>query len=180
MEVSTMFHYPGNASVSDTYNSGDDSLSFYTTSWTTSSCSDTLCLSLEHQTPLMVDFCMNSSNLQTHSQINPPPRVKRRRRVVTGESYRQRSCSGATKATPLSPSVLRKRRLAANARERRRMNGLNEAFDRLREVVPSLDAEHRLSKFETLQMAQTYIAALRDLLERGVDETTYSLLHAGS
>lgn len=67
---------------------------------------------------------------------------------------------------PPSPSVLRRRRLAANARERRRMNGLNEAFDRLRQVIPSLDADHKLSKFETLQMAQTYISALRDLLQR--------------
>lgn len=65
---------------------------------------------------------------------------------------------------PPSPSIMKKRRLAANARERRRMNGLNEAFDRLRQVIPSLDAEHKLSKFETLQMAQTYISALRDLL----------------
>lgn len=64
-----------------------------------------------------------------------------------------------------SPSVMKKRRLAANARERRRMNGLNEAFDRLRQVIPSLDADHKLSKFETLQMAQTYISALRELLE---------------
>ncbi|XP_052121092.1 transcription factor Atoh1-like [Frankliniella occidentalis] len=62
------------------------------------------------------------------------------------------------------PAVVRKRRLAANARERRRMNGLNTAFDRLRGVIPSLGADHRLSKFETLQMAQTYIAALCDLL----------------
>ncbi|XP_012276282.1 neurogenic differentiation factor 6-B-like [Orussus abietinus] len=67
---------------------------------------------------------------------------------------------------PPSPSVLKRRRLAANARERRRMSGLNDAFDKLREVVPSLDADHKLSKFETLQMAQTYIAALCDLLER--------------
>lgn len=66
---------------------------------------------------------------------------------------------------PPSPTVMKKRRLAANARERRRMNGLNEAFDRLRQVIPNLDAEHKLSKFETLQMAQTYIVALRDLLE---------------
>lgn len=64
-----------------------------------------------------------------------------------------------------SPSVMKKRRLAANARERRRMNGLNEAFDRLRQVIPSLDADQKLSKFETLQMAQTYISALRELLE---------------
>ncbi|XP_017881834.1 heart- and neural crest derivatives-expressed protein 1-like [Ceratina calcarata] len=67
---------------------------------------------------------------------------------------------------PPSPSVLKRRRLAANARERRRMNGLNDAFDKLREVVPSLGADHKLSKFETLQMAQTYIAALCDLLQR--------------
>ncbi|CAH1404773.1 unnamed protein product [Nezara viridula] len=65
-----------------------------------------------------------------------------------------------------SPTVLRRRRLAANARERRRMNGLNEAFDRLREVIPSIGQDHKLSKFETLQMAQSYIAALSELLER--------------
>lgn len=71
----------------------------------------------------------------------------------------------ASDRTP-PPAVLKKRRLAANARERRRMNGLNEAFDRLREVIPSLGADHKLSKFETLQMAQSYIHALCDLLER--------------
>ncbi|KAK9877173.1 hypothetical protein WA026_016921 [Henosepilachna vigintioctopunctata] len=62
--------------------------------------------------------------------------------------------------------VMKKRRLAANARERRRMNSLNDAFDRLRDVVPSLGNDRKLSKFETLQMAQTYIAALHELLER--------------
>lgn len=46
------------------------------------------------------------------------------------------------------------------------MNGLNDAFDKLREVVPSLGTDHKLSKFETLQMAQSYIAALCDLLQR--------------
>ena len=62
--------------------------------------------------------------------------------------------------------MLRKRRVAANARERRRMNGLNDAFERLREVIPSLGSDHKLSKFETLQMAQTYIGALANLLNR--------------
>ncbi len=58
------------------------------------------------------------------------------------------------------------RRVAANARERRRMNGLNDAFERLREVVPNLGSDHNLSKFETLQMAQTYIGALSNLLKQ--------------
>lgn len=65
------------------------------------------------------------------------------------------------------PETMRKRRIAANARERRRMNSLNDAFDRLREVVPSLGNDRKLSKFETLQMAQTYINALNELLSRG-------------
>ena len=61
----------------------------------------------------------------------------------------------------------RRRRLAANARERRRMLGLNVAFDRLRSVIPNLDSDKKLSKSETLQMAQIYIATLSELLEDG-------------
>ena len=62
------------------------------------------------------------------------------------------------------PIVLKKRRLAANARERKRMHSLNTAFDKLREVVPSLGGDSKLSKYETLQMAQHYIMALNELL----------------
>lgn len=65
---------------------------------------------------------------------------------------------------PVPVPVLRKRRIAANARERRRMHSLNSAFDRLREVVPSIGDDRKLSKFETLQMAQSYIMALNDML----------------
>ncbi|KAG5675276.1 hypothetical protein PVAND_005190 [Polypedilum vanderplanki] len=82
----------------------------------------------------------------------------------------------AESSSPPSPTVLKKRRLAANARERRRMSGLNSAFDRLREVVPKLDADYKLSKFETLQMAQTYIIAMCELLEKGTVESSFSLM----
>uniref|UniRef100_A0A8C6NI08 BHLH domain-containing protein n=1 Tax=Nothobranchius furzeri TaxID=105023 RepID=A0A8C6NI08_NOTFU len=58
----------------------------------------------------------------------------------------------------------RHRRVAANARERRRMHGLNKAFDELRSVIPSLENEKKLSKYDTLQMAQIYITELSDLL----------------
>lgn len=71
---------------------------------------------------------------------------------------------------PISPTVARKRRLAANARERRRMNGLNEAFDRLRDAIPtSIEDDHKLSKYETLQMAQSYISSLCNLLSQARD-----------
>uniref|UniRef100_A0A8C9AQV8 Atonal bHLH transcription factor 1 n=1 Tax=Prolemur simus TaxID=1328070 RepID=A0A8C9AQV8_PROSS len=61
--------------------------------------------------------------------------------------------------------VQKQRRLAANARERRRMHGLNRAFDQLRDVIPSFNNDKKLSKYETLQMAQIYINALSELLQ---------------
>lgn len=76
--------------------------------------------------------------------------------------HRKDDCSAAAAA-----ASRRRKRLAANARERRRMNGLNEAFDRLRGVVPAADDDRKLSKYETLQMARTYIVALHEMLGRG-------------
>lgn len=66
----------------------------------------------------------------------------------------------------ISPMVWKKRRLAANARERKRMEHLNEAFDRLRQYLPKLENDQKLSKHETLQMAQTYITELDQLLKK--------------
>ncbi|XP_051945443.1 transcription factor atoh7-like [Xyrauchen texanus] len=57
-----------------------------------------------------------------------------------------------------------RRRMAANARERKRMQGLNTAFDHLREVVPQWGQDQKLSKYETLQMALSYIMALNQIL----------------
>lgn len=88
----------------------------------------------------------------------------------------RQSAGSSSNFVSVNVTVLKKRRIAANARERRRMNGLNDAFNKLREVVPSLGDDHRLSKYETLQMAQTYISALCELLERGTDETTYTII----
>lgn len=79
---------------------------------------------------------------------------------------RKNSSTASSNNSQAGLEVMKKRRLAANARERRRMNSLNDAFDRLRDVVPSLGNDRKLSKFETLQMAQTYIAALHELLQR--------------
>lgn len=86
------------------------------------------------------------------------------------------STESSSNFVSVNVTVQKKRRIAANARERRRMNGLNDAFNKLREVVPSLGDDHRLSKYETLQMAQTYISALCELLERGTDETMYTII----
>lgn len=83
------------------------------------------------------------------------------------ESYQSESPEPASRPkSRVTPLILRKRRLAANARERRRMKNLNQAFDRLRTFLPQLGQDRQLSKYETLQMAQTYIMALYDLLDQ--------------
>ncbi|KRZ16607.1 Neurogenic differentiation factor 1 [Trichinella zimbabwensis] len=83
------------------------------------------------------------------------------------------------------------RRSKANARERSRMHGLNNALDTLRAVVP-LSAHHqKLSKIETLRLARNYISALTRILHsnkqpsnlefayilsRGLSQTTTNLI----
>ncbi|XP_029377624.1 transcription factor atoh7 [Echeneis naucrates] len=87
------------------------------------------------------------------------------------KSRRPSSCtdSGSESSEPDSKSpekfeTATRRRMAANARERKRMQGLNTAFDRLRKVVPQWGQDKKLSKYETLQMALSYIMALNRIL----------------
>lgn len=90
---------------------------------------------------------------------------------VTIMKSRRQSCtdSGSESSEPESKTLEKyetatKRRMAANARERKRMQGLNTAFDRLRKVVPQWGQDKKLSKYETLQMALSYIMALNRIL----------------
>lgn len=75
-----------------------------------------------------------------------------------------------------APDVMKKRRLAANARERRRMNNLNDAYEKLRDVLPNFGPDKKLSKFETLQMAQTYMNELKEILKMWPIPATHQLI----
>ena len=61
-------------------------------------------------------------------------------------------------------AVLQQRRLAANARERKRANKINFAFNRLRKVLPGFE-DREISKYEAIQLAQDYIKQLVEALE---------------
>ena len=52
--------------------------------------------------------------------------------------------------------IRQKRRSAANARERKRMTNLNDAFEKLRGILPNHHRDRPLSKMEALQLAQNY------------------------
>lgn len=64
----------------------------------------------------------------------------------------------------LPVEIRQKRRLAANARERKRMTSLNQAFEKLREILPNQHRDRPLSKMEALQLAQSYIKELAQSL----------------
>ena len=74
-------------------------------------------------------------------------------------SYHEQSGTSASVACKS-----RHKRLTANERERRRMHGLNVAFDNLRSVLPPLGSHKQYSKFETLRVAVSYIATLSEIL----------------
>lgn len=99
--------------------------------------------------------CWREERAQGRASCDPCALVQLR---LSGLAYPDEDQSAIARAR-------RRRRLAANARERRRMLGLNVAFDRLRSVIPNVESDRKLSKSETLQMAQIYISTLSELLE---------------
>ncbi|KAF8373838.1 ngn-1 [Pristionchus pacificus] len=77
-----------------------------------------------------------------------------------------------------SPSTIerakRQRRDKANARERRRMNSLNDALEHLRSALPQPGEEPKMTKIETLRFAQQYIRYLTGALCQDDPQSTVS------
>ncbi|XP_072506353.1 pancreas transcription factor 1 subunit alpha [Notamacropus eugenii] len=84
-----------------------------------------------------------------------------------------------------SEAELQQLRQAANVRERRRMQSINDAFEGLRSHIPTLPYEKRLSKVDTLRLAIGYINFLSELVQsdlplRGGGSGGYVRAGAGS
>lgn len=58
-----------------------------------------------------------------------------------------------------------KRRVTANRKERRRTASINNAFSDLRDCIPNVPPDTKLSKIKTLRLATSYIAYLMELLD---------------
>uniref|UniRef100_A0A2K5UU38 Pancreas transcription factor 1 subunit alpha n=1 Tax=Macaca fascicularis TaxID=9541 RepID=A0A2K5UU38_MACFA len=93
--------------------------------------------------------------------------------AVLSPGARLRGLSGAAAAAARrrrrvrSEAELQQLRQAANVRERRRMQSINDAFEGLRSHIPTLPYEKRLSKVDTLRLAIGYINFLSELVLRG-------------
>ncbi|KAJ9592716.1 hypothetical protein L9F63_015633, partial [Diploptera punctata] len=88
----------------------------------------------------------NSSSSISSQYLSVPSTGSRRRKPV------------------LSAKERNLRRLESNERERMRMHSLNDAFQSLREVIPHVKKERRLSKIETLTLAKNYVMALTNVI----------------
>lgn len=76
-----------------------------------------------------------------------------------------------TTTAPAAVRVVRvvKRRNTANKKERRRTMSINNAFSELRDCIPNVPADTKLSKIKTLRLATSYISYLMAVLEAGPD-----------
>lgn len=61
---------------------------------------------------------------------------------------------------------LGRRKGSGPKKERRRTESINSAFAELRECIPNVPADTKLSKIKTLRLATSYIAYLMDLLAK--------------
>nr|XP_057938185.1 neurogenic differentiation factor 1 [Doryrhamphus excisus] len=84
-----------------------------------------------------------------------------------GENKPKRRGPKKKKMTKARLQRFKIRRMKANARERNRMHGLNDALESLRKVVPCYSKTQKLSKIETLRLAKNYIWALSEILRSG-------------
>ena len=86
---------------------------------------------------------------------NSEESVEKRARATKKASRRRKSVSARERNL---------RRLESNERERQRMHSLNDAFQDLREVIPHVNLDRKLSKIETLTLAKNYIKALTNVI----------------
>lgn len=91
---------------------------------------------------------------------------------------RPRVAGGGGGKKPLPPKgsaaeCKQSQRNAANARERARMRVLSKAFSRLKTSLPWVPPDTKLSKLDTLRLASSYIAHLRQLLQEDRYENGY-------
>jgi len=99
---------------------------------------------------------------------------KRSNSGSSGSSDSAGSCSSRPKRRrlPVSTEEMMLQRNQANVRERERTRSLNDAFSKLREIVPTLPSD-KLSKIQTLKLASKYIDFLNNVLEDG--DTSFDL-----
>ncbi|KAF7638812.1 hypothetical protein Mgra_00001620 [Meloidogyne graminicola] len=109
----------------------------------------------------LIESSLNENNLLKNKENNLNNQSNKTIKQLKRINIRREGVNNNRRYKTPSPQLLRLQYFAANARERRRMNHLNKAFEQLRKVLPTnIEEGRRLSKFETLLCAQEYIIVL--------------------
>ncbi|KAI8512364.1 uncharacterized protein LOC144922289 [Branchiostoma floridae x Branchiostoma belcheri] len=124
--------------------------------------------------PLLDNFSSHSDEEDGDDISGLPPRGSVSSPSISSTDEAQpkekKARGGAKKTSPrrrraaLSARERNLRRLESNERERQRMHSINDAFQGLRDVIPHVNADRKLSKIETLTLAQNYIVALTGIV----------------
>ncbi|KAG8570644.1 hypothetical protein GDO81_011364 [Engystomops pustulosus] len=91
----------------------------------------------------------------------------------TSTGKKKRESPDKKQAPRSSKECKQSQRNAANARERARMRVLSKAFSRLKTSLPWVPPDTKLSKLDTLRLASSYIAHLRQLLQDDRYDNSY-------
>lgn len=165
-------HHHQTPSVGD-YSGGQQQNLFTTTSWAWNGCNAP---SIEFQQPASLTQ-QHSPPLSCYSSSAPSPDYygyQQSQQQQLHHSYE--TVVSSADYHPLhhpsniaAPRVIRvvKRRNTANKKERRRTMSINNAFSELRDCIPNVPADTKLSKIKTLRLATSYISYLMAVLEAG-------------
>ncbi|XP_001945320.1 lateral signaling target protein 2 homolog [Acyrthosiphon pisum] len=120
----------------------------------------------------------NNKRLQLQPQQQQQLQFQRRQHLLQQQQHlMQQQCSSSESApTTLMPAavpVVRvvKRRNTANKKERRRTQSINNAFSDLRDCIPNVPSDTKLSKIKTLRLATSYIGYLMTVLDSDDPDT---------
>jgi hypothetical protein len=98
---------------------------------------------------------------KTHKRSQPPKQVPSQSKPQKTKNEK-RAMTDETATSPPPP----KKRFTANRKERRRTQSINNAFSDLRNSIPHVPVDTKLSKIKTLKLATKYIEYLMDVLEQ--------------
>lgn len=120
---------------------------------------------------------LNHFTAHCAAKISNKPSKTLTRSQIEYDLSEDNSCDSISFKRKRPTSQLTQQRQAANMRERRRMQSINDAFEGLRIQLPTLPYEKKISKVDTLKMAIAYINFLTDLLNK---DTSYNSRSTGS
>ena len=120
-----------------------------------------------------IDMCtpFTKSSLQNHCLL-PSNSTENEDAVIDDGKVSTKSLArsphSSTKGAGGSKKTGRRSRSKANARERKRMNRINDGFRELRLKLPGRSGHRERSKIEALQVAHSYILQLATILQSPV------------